>query len=183
MTSRRVRVTTTRPLWRPPGGWRSRWCVAKVLAVGTAVAAFGPGAIGCVEINGGAVEVPWTVFAADGRGAINNCECAEPAIAYVRLRLTAPDGSDPCATASSCRFECPRKTGATPFMIPPGTYLMSVEPEGADGAPLSGLFRIPTPMSRQVVRGAPTELDAFDIEVACAASCHGDDVDQPCARD
>jgi hypothetical protein len=153
-----------------------------VLAVGAAVAAFGASGTGCVEIDGGAVEVPWTIFAADGRGAINDCSCAEPAITYVRLRLTAPDGSDPCATGDSCRFECHRKTGATPFKIPPGTYLMSVEPEGADGAPLSpGLVSVPAPMSRQVVRGAPTELDAFDIQVACAASCHGDDVDQPCA--
>jgi hypothetical protein len=167
---------------RPPEGGRTRWRVARGLVVAATFAALGAGWTGCVEINGGAVEVPWTVFAADGRGAINDCSCADPAIAYVRLRLTAPDGSDPCATTDACRFECHRKTGATPFMIAAGTYLMSIEPEGADGAPLSpALVSVPAPMTRQVVRGAPTELDAFDIEVACAASCHGDDVDQPCA--
>lgn len=176
MNSRRLSLPPSAP---GAGSSLRAWAVA----VGAALAVLGAGGTGCVEIDGGAVEVPWTVFAADGRGAINDCSCAAPAIEYVRLRLTAADGSDPCATASSCRFECHRKIGATPFMIPPGTYFMSIEPEGADGAPLvPPLVSVPAPMSRQVVRGAPTELDAFDIQAACAVSCHGDVVDQPCAR-
>ena len=158
------------------------------LTVGLIVALLGGlSAGGCVEIDGGAVEVPWTVFAADGRGAINDCSCTEPAITSIRLKLTPADPAapptDPCATAASCRFACDRKTGATSFMIPPGAYLMSIEPEGADGAPLdAGVVMVPAPMVRQVARGAPTELDALEVVAPCAASCHGADVEQPCAR-
>ena len=50
-----------------------------------ALAALGPA--GCVAIDGGSVEVEWTVFAADGRGVITDCACADPPIAYVQLKL------------------------------------------------------------------------------------------------
>ena len=142
---------------------------------------------GCVEINGGAVEVPWTVFAEDGRGAINDCNCTEPAIMYVRLKLEAPLGApdqpDPCAGSAACRFSCQRKTGATPFMIPPGTYQLSIEPETADGLPIDpGLVMVPAPITREVVRGAAAELDALQITAPCAVSCSGGDMTKACSR-
>jgi hypothetical protein len=99
------------------------------------------GGLGCVDINGGAVEVAWGVFAKDGR-AINDCSCAvaltppeaETPIAFVRLDLVSDnDAADqPCAGTNNCRFSCNRKIGATPFMIKPGRYLMSLV--AVDGA-------------------------------------------------
>ena len=141
---------------------------------------------GCVEINGGAVEVPWTVFAEDGRGAINDCACTEPTIAFVRLKLeappSAPEQADPCAGSMACRFSCGRKTGATPFMIPAGTYQMSIEPETADGQPIDpGLVMVPAPITRDVVRGAAAELDALQITAPCALACPGDDMTMTCS--
>ena len=147
----------------------------------------GGGLGGCVEINGGAVEVPWTVFAEDGRGAINDCACTEPTIAFVRLKLeappSAPEQADPCAGSTACRFSCQRKTGATPFMIPAGTYQMSIEPETADGLPIDpGLVMVPAPITRDVVRGAAAELDALQITAPCAAICRGGDMTKACSR-
>jgi hypothetical protein len=138
--------------------------------------------VACVDINGGAVEVPWIVFARDGRGAINDCACATPAIQSVRLKLE-PAGAnatpaDPCAEASSCVFSCGRKIGSTPFMVPPGDYLMSIEPLGTDGLVIPE-DAVPAPVLRRVQKGAPTELDAFEIQAPCG--CHGDDVQAPCA--
>ena len=140
--------------------------------------------VACVGIDGGAVEVPWTVFARDGRGTINDCACADPAIAFIQLKLGAPPETpaqaDPCDGAIACRFSCGRKTGATPFIIPPGSYLMSIQPQLADGTP-SLTTMVPDPILRQVVKGAPTELDAFEIQAPCAPQCHGADPTMPCA--
>jgi hypothetical protein len=133
----------------------------------------GAAAIGCVEINGGAVEASWAIFARDGR-AISDCRCSDPGIAYVRVDL---DGeSHPCDDKDACRFSCDRKVGATPFMIPPGQYLISLVPVGADGMDLPagsspGEVQWPAAESRTVVRGQPTDLEAFMLESSCAASC------------
>jgi hypothetical protein len=150
---------------------------------------------GCVDVNGGAVEVAWAVFARDGR-AINDCSCAalssdvsssEPrvGIAYVRLNVVSdptPD-SQPCAGKDSCRFACNRKVGATPFMIPPGRYLMSLVPVGADGNDIAATeVKAPPPISRFVVTGQPTELEAFMLEAAnCASACNVGGITNACA--
>ena len=64
-------------------------------------------AVSCVDIKGGAVEVPWAIFDTNGR-AINDCACAvEPplgdnpagdrSIAFVRLDLVSSTaGATPC---------------------------------------------------------------------------------------
>ena len=124
------------------------------------------------------------IFARDGR-AITDCACAEPAIAFVRLDLVSdpPPGNQPCAGTNSCRFACSRKVGATPFMIPPGRYLMSVVPVGLDGIDIPpASVRSPPPVSRYVVTGQPTELEAFMLESAsCAERCNSQGITEPCA--
>ena len=151
---------------------------------------------GCVEIDGGAVEVPWAIFSPDGR-AISDCSCAvtaatatpaDTSIAFVQLDLDwdSPDGSPctdpaacaPCADRSACRFACGRKIGATPFMIPAGQYLMSLTPLDAAGDVLA--IQSTAPVLRQVRRGQPTELDAFVLTASCATRCNGAVTDQPC---
>ena len=141
---------------------------------------------GCVDIKGGAVEVPWAIFAPDGH-AITDCACAveSPAgaqpIAYVRLNLVSnpdPAGAKPCDGIDSCRFTCSHKIGATPFMIPEGQYQMSLTPLAADGTVLA----IPStaPVLRPVTRGQPTELEAFVFTASCASRCNGGSATQPC---
>jgi hypothetical protein len=152
------------------------------IVVGFSLSAIAASA-GCVSVNGGAVEVAWMIFARDGR-AITDCACADPAIAYVRLNLVSdsdPD-SQPCAGLDSCRFSCGRQVGATPFMIAPGQYLMSLVPIGSDGVDLpSGSVESPAPESRSVVLGQPTELEAFMLKANCASRCNSSDVNLPCA--
>jgi hypothetical protein len=147
---------------------------------------------GCVEIQGGAVEVPWAIFAPDGH-AITDCSCAvlpaigassdaaEIPIAYVRLDLDSfPPGTMPCAGLDACRFTCSRKIGATPFMIPQGQYQMSLVPLAADGTQLMDLNPITGPV-RPVTYGQPTELEAFTITADCASRCNGGSATQPCS--
>ena len=147
----------------------------------------------CVDINGGAVEVPWAIFTPDGR-AITDCACAleppaagqaiteERPIAYVRLDLvSASNGTNPCLGLDSCRFTCGRKIGATPFMIPEGQYEMSLVPLAEDGTVLAEQGLTPVaPVSRPVTRGQPTELEAFAITATCASRCNGGSATQPC---
>lgn len=143
----------------------------------------------CVDIKGGAVEVPWAIFDSSGR-RINDCACAvEPSagaspagdksIAFVRLDLVSfATGSEPCAGLDSCRFTCSRMIGATPFMVPPGQYMMGLTPLAADGTELS--IRSTPPLSREVVHGQPTELDSFAFTAGCASTCNGGSANQPC---
>ncbi len=137
---------------------------------------------GCVDINGGAVEVAWAVFTRDGR-AISDCACADPSIAYVRLNLVseAAAAAQPCTGLDACRFGCNRKIGATPFMIQPGRYLMSLVAVGADGADLAdGVVESPAPQSRDVVFGQPTELEAYTLHTNCSMQCNSTDLTKPC---
>ena len=161
------------------GGRRPR---IAALVLGLAVTALFPAA-GCVDINGGAVEISWWVFTKDGH-AITDCACADPQIPYVRLNLVSDPGGDlePCAGSDACRFSCHRKTGATPFVIPPGRYLMSLVAVGADGVDLPGV-QSPSPQSRVVVSGQPTELEAYVLYANCAMRCNSSDITQPCSAE
>jgi hypothetical protein len=169
--------------------------VDRALATATAIARALAGVAAltcaaCVDVNGGAVEVSWALFARDGR-AINDCSCADPAIGYVRLQLVSETDptNQPCAGNSACRFACGRKTGATPFFIAPGQYLMSVVPVGADGSDLPTMFtsenvvpsvQAPAAESRTVVGGQPTELEAFMLEADCSSTCNAGGISSPC---
>jgi hypothetical protein len=138
-------------------------------------------AVSCVSIDGGAVEASWVVVSQQGY-AIAHCGCSDPQIDSVRLKLVgnAPPVMDaePCHGRASCQFSCDRRTGATPFDIPPGLYLMSLVPVDAAGQDLvavgdGGGTRVvtPAPVLREVVRGQPTQLDALAIVAGCSPSC------------
>lgn len=135
----------------------------------------------CVAVDGGAVEVSWVVRSADGQ-AINECGCADPRIDRVRVTLVGADGSPvagqrPCDGRAACTFPCQRQTGATPFDIPPGRYLISLAPldaEGRDltcGAAQADCVRVVSPIARDVVDAQPTQLPAILLTAECAASC------------
>lgn len=140
---------------------------------------------GCVQIHGGAIEVSWAIFAPGGR-AITDCSCVDPEIVEMRLNLSSVDGAgtNPCGDRAECRFACGRKTGSTPFDVPPGRYAMWLSALGADGADLELApgFRSTPPSTWPVVWGQPTELDALTVEAPCASACNGQSMTQPCAR-
>lgn len=146
-------------------------------------------ALGCVSIDGGAVEASWVVVTHDGRG-ISDCACTCPAIARIRLKLEPTGGgADPCAGQDSCQFGCDRRSGATRFDIPPGTYAISLVPVGSDGNDLvsgeAGACRAgpgASPVVRDVVKGKVTGLDAMIVLADCAPECGGGDNTKVCRR-
>jgi hypothetical protein len=128
-----------------------------------------------VSIDGGAVEASWVVRTEDGR-AITDCQCSDPQIASVRMHLEGASagvmGALPCQGHGSCQFTCQRHTGATPFDIPPGFYLISLVPMDAAGQDLTMLqVQTPAPILREVVQGQPTQLDTLALVGKCASSC------------
>jgi hypothetical protein len=133
-------------------------------------------AVSCVQIDGGAVEASWVVVSLEGH-AIAHCNCSDPQIDSVRLKLVGSSGgvmgTEPCRDRASCRFSCERRTGATPFDVPPGDYLMSLIPVDAAGQDLGEAAGVltPAPVLREVVRGQPTQLDAFAMIAPCAPRC------------
>jgi hypothetical protein len=148
---------------------------------------------GCVRIDGGAVEISWVVRSADGR-AITDCGCSDPQIASVRLNLVGKggdiDGTTPCAGRSECVFACQRDTGSTPFDIKQGSpgadgsqpqYEISVTALGADGSELPQV-QTPAPILRTVVRGQPTEVEAFLLVSQCSQECSGVNGSGVCTR-
>ena len=137
-------------------------------------------AVSCVRIDGGAVEASWVVRTADGL-AITQCGCSDPRIVDVRLTLVGASGdvqgTTPCQGRTACQFSCQRHTGATPFDIPPGFYLISLTPVDAAGQDLTAAtpghaaVQTPAPVLREVVNGQPTQLDALAIVTGCASTC------------
>jgi hypothetical protein len=143
----------------------------------------------CVQINGGAIEVSWVVHA-NGR-AITDCSCSFPKIAAVRIDVTGIHGAidklRPCEGRPECTFSCQRQTGATPFDIPEThgdeVYSISLVAVGESGTDLpADEVKAPAPILRTVVRGQPTETDAFLLEAGCAMECEGMNKSGVCAR-
>jgi hypothetical protein len=154
-----------------------------IVALGCLLGALG----GCVQIDGGAVEVSWVVHA-EGR-AITDCSCSNPQIDRVRIKLVGRGGSiegnRPCDGRAQCEFSCQRQTGATPFDIPEThgdeRYEVSVIPLGKDGADLLQIVT-PAPILRSVTRGQPTETEAFLLEAGCAPACEAMNKSGVCTR-
>jgi len=145
--------------------------------------------MGCVSIDGGAVEASWKVVTHDGRG-IADCACTCPPIAKVRLQLLPLDGgSDPCAGRAACQFSCNWQSAATRFDIPPGSYAVSLVPVGADGNDITS-GEVGTcsagagadPEVHDVIRGRVTQLNAMTVLANCAAECGGSDSRKVCTK-
>ncbi len=146
----------------------------------------------CVKIDGGAIEASWVLRTFDGR-AVSGCECSDPEITRVRFVAVTIDsagnaGADACAGQVGCEFSCASQRGATPFFLPEARYAVSVQAIDRMGAPVpatgtAGGVRLQAPILRDVAFGQPVQLEAFAIEVSCAAVCGGVDATRACRRD
>lgn len=124
------------------------------------------GAFGCDPVNGAAVEVSWVVHTPGGF-AIDDCSCADPAIAEVRLLLTPQSGTE---SARSYDFPCKKQRGVTPFEVPVGLYELQVQALDAQGQPAAGAVA-PPPFVKRLVWGQPASMDAQLIVASCASRC------------
>lgn len=116
----------------------------------------------CISIDGGAVEARWTLRTIDGRAVA--CTDDRARISTIRFVLAPQDGDaidDPCAVGTTCLFPCDPGVGTTPFVIPEGSYAMSLLPLDETDTPLdsSDGITVPAPTVRQIRRGQLTNLN------------------------
>lgn len=150
-----------------------------------AVIAIACAAAGCVEIEGGAVELSWTLR--DFDGGPNECEPAR--IDRIRLCWTplmdGGPGTDPECQAVVTdggveqrfrSFECDQYRGVTRFEVPPGPTALFVAPLCLGGAEPTGRLQVPPPIVRTVIEGEVVTLNQLLI---LAGKCPGADCSCP----
>jgi hypothetical protein len=125
-----------------------------------------------VAINGGAVELAWTVRTEDARPT----DCVKQGIMTVSLCVRdctqMLDGV--CTGETQCpfvSFPCARLHGATPFSITPGQKELWITATCANGAVAGG--RVPESVLRDVTEGDVTQLNALLISVPSAVAACG----------
>jgi len=134
---------------------------------------------GCIEVEGGAVEVGWDLRIPQNGQRIGCKGDNENKGALRRLNLNKlflglslvpiAGGADPCANDGRCRFECDTEveqvlTGITPFFIPQGEYSIVTKGLGVD---IHGQVKqltaaelvAPPPVVRTVTTGEITDLN------------------------
>jgi hypothetical protein len=122
--------------------------------------------VGCVEINGGAVEAGWDLRFPDGRSVDddgNFIDCQQAGLANVFFSVISVDSDKkPCEGASHCLFPCSHAgTGITDFAIPPGVYSISLQlldQAGKVVGPEQGVVA-PSPVVRVITNGKITDLN------------------------
>lgn len=118
---------------------------------------------GCVEINGGAVELNWTLRGFNGENIGDQTErCEMPGVKDVRIVWVHQEG---LGTGFS-QFPCVDGQGTTPFEIPDGQVAFSTQPVCCDGTPgPAGSYQAPAPIVRAVTLGQVVSLRTLLIEV------------------
>ena len=118
----------------------------------------------CVAIDGGAVELEWTVRTEDALPT----SCQMEDIGTVALCVQDCDQivAGACSGAEICpyaSFPCDRLHGATGFTIPAGRKALRITATCLDGRAVDA--RYPEPVVRDVSDGNVTELNALLIAV------------------
>jgi hypothetical protein len=116
---------------------------------------------GCVPIDGGAVEVRWTIQTLSAAPRLDLDEgdrmtCDEAAIETVTLRIDSGD-----AAGSSVRFACDDHLGSSDFDVAPGQHLFTLEAGGPRGE--EAVF--PDPIAAEVREGEVTDLQVVLIRM------------------
>jgi hypothetical protein len=131
------------------------------------VAALLAASVACVEVEGGAVELSWSLRAFDG----DPVDCADADVAGVRLCWrAAPPGEALAATCDGARtldFDCDDQHGSSRFDLASGRTGFLVEPTCRDGEPADdGTYQVPAPIVRDVVEGEVVTLSSLAIIVS-----------------
>lgn len=136
----------------------------------------------CVQVDGGAVELSWSLR--DFEGARN--DCAQAGIAEIRVcwapladgGATGPPECTIQRTDAGLReffrsFDCAEKRGVTRFEVPPGPNAFFVQPICVGGGEPTGPYQVPSPIVRTVATGEVVTLNQVLI-IAANERCSGD---------
>jgi hypothetical protein len=145
--------------------WRSAQCVALfALAIGLS---------SCVDVDGGAIELSWTLRTFDGEVIASNRDeaCRRARLESVRVcwqplsaGVDAGEGRR-CAAARSREFACGEDRGVTRFEVEPGPTAIWLEPLCVADLepPEPGTYEVPAPIVRDIREGEVAALRALLI--------------------
>lgn len=147
-------------------GSAGRW-LGRLAKGAAAVLALGGGA--CVDVDGGAIELSWTLRTFDGDVIDSDREeaCERARIDAIRIcwrpddaQVDAGQGAlSACDEARSRAFDCAADRGVTRFQVEPGRNAIWIEPvcEGGE-VPGEGTYDVPAPIVREVADGEVVAL-------------------------
>jgi hypothetical protein len=122
-------------------------------------------ASGCIEIDGGAVELSWSLRSFDGE-PVDSCTDAR----IERVRICWQSVADGASTTGACdasqAFPCEEENGVSGFEIAPGATAFWAEPICVDGEPADpDTYQVPPPIVRSVEEGQIVTLNSLLIVV------------------
>ena len=131
--------------------------------------------VSCVEVNGGAVELSWSVRTFDGVRVADSCDDNKRGVHLETIRLAwkaVSEGGDGTGMEPDglAEFPCEDRRGITEFTVPGGEHLLWIVPVCAGGALPAGNYQVPPPIVRDIREGTVTTLDAL-LVVADASTC------------
>lgn len=126
-------------------------------------------AAGCIEIDGGAVELSWSLRDFDG-DAVD--ECADARIDEVEICWQPAVGDTPsvdvaCRPGQRQSFPCSEENGVSGFQIDPGSTAFWAHPICDTGdAASEDTFQAPAPIVRTVEEGQIVTLNSLLLVVS-----------------
>jgi hypothetical protein len=121
-------------------------------------------ASGCVDVQGGAVELSWDIRRLDGE-SLASPVCETSGIDTVGLCVRTCDDTG-CNGVAECpirTWACDRFHGITLFEVEEGRKELWIEPRCSNGALANAV--IPDPLVRDITKGDVTQLNALLIAV------------------
>jgi hypothetical protein len=132
-------------------------------------------ALACIEVNGGAAELSWTLRDFEGKPISENNEppCTVTNIEQIHLHWKAVTGDADTSLVpdDTAEFQCRDNRGVTKFTIPVGRQMLWIEPVCQDEAAAPGSYEVPPPIVRNVEEGTVTTLDALLIVADRDCTC------------
>lgn len=140
-------------------------------------ALFAVGLSGCVQIDGGAAELSWSIRDSEGRSVST---CSDVSIQKIRLCWQSVEeaGTETltCPDTRAEEFECVERTGVTGFEIDPGRTALFIiplcEPGDAGIQPaVEESYVVPPPIVRTVEDGRVVTLNSLLLVVNRTNCC------------
>jgi hypothetical protein len=134
-----------------------RSVVTRIATMGLALTGLCPALHGCIDVQGGAVELSWSLEDYAGNTVKG---CARNRVKQMRLWWEAD------ATLRSATWPCGQDSAVTGFTLPEGNVFLSVEPVCEHGVPpMEGTFVAPAPVARVVHAGEVVTLNTVLVMV------------------
>jgi hypothetical protein len=149
------------------------WCLKGILL------ALGLAFMGCVEVEGGAVEFSWTLRNFQGNPIADNLaeSCSKVGIDKILLIWEPPPDSGE-RVLGNWSFDCEANRGVTGFVVPEGPQLLRIVPFCQGGVlPRAHTYEVPPPILRDVRDGEVVTLNSLLVVVQ---DCSGQGTDTGC---